>query len=274
MSRHSFGILITVLVFAIVGGTIPSQAEGNANSWQITANGLQGSLELSTQPGGRIIGTLLGSPVEGWLVGRHLVLIRDGNTGPETWEAWLATSKNAQNHGNPILAGTFVQPGGDGPLPWFGTSQIEPAVTGVPALAPPLAAAAPPQRDQQPENVREAPPQATPIPAPLPTPEEQHQVEAPRQEATPLPQAAATAPSFSSGKPSLAGSWETPDGPLTIRQKGSSLTFVLPDREVSGRLTGAENLIGGFGPGCCKGHLEQAFTVINWDNGIRWFKKP
>lgn len=104
-------------------------------------------------------------------------------------------------------------------------------------------------------------------------PEEPQQVEVPTPEETPLTAPPVTALHLPSGKPSLAATWETPDGPLTIRQKGSSLVFVLPDREVSGRLTGGENLIGGFGPGCCKGHLEQAFTVIAWDNGIRWYRK-
>jgi hypothetical protein len=81
------------------------------------------------------------------------------------------------------------------------------------------------------------------------------------------------APHLPTGQPDLAGTWETPDGPLTIRQDGSRLTFVLPDRQVSGRLTGPNTLIGGFAPGCCKGRLEQAFTVIAWENGTRWYRR-
>jgi len=75
-----------------------------------------------------------------------------------------------------------------------------------------------------------------------------------------------------SGRPLVAGTWRTPDGPLEVRQSGSRLTFVLPDRTVEGRLTGPETLIAGFAPGCCKGKLKQGFTVITWNNGVSWYR--
>jgi hypothetical protein len=187
------------------------------------------------------------------------VLIREGEAGPETWEAWLATSENVDNNGSPILAGTFTRQRGNEPLPWFGVSTTGTAGANAPVVILPAADAA------------EATSQPATRSVPSTTPEEPQQADA-AAEKSPVPPPTATQPLLPSGKPSLAGSWQTPDGPLSIRQNGSSLVFVLPDREVSGRLTGSENLIGGFGPGCCKGHLEQAFAVIAWDNGIRWIR--
>ena len=112
MVRHPFGILITLLIPAILAAAVLSPAEEPAYSWHINANGAEGELGLSTEPGGRIGGTLLGNPVEGWLVGRRLVLFREVTNGRETWEAWLATPVNVQGDDHPILAGTFLRPYG------------------------------------------------------------------------------------------------------------------------------------------------------------------
>lgn len=275
MYRHPFGILITLLILVILAGAGFIQAQGPTYHWQVNANGSEGSLDLSTESGAQISGTLLGSPVEGWLVGRHLVLIRQGSAGPETWEAWLATPENVQGDDKPILAGTFLRSGGGGLLPWFGTSQYQLSATEAPAPVPATAVvattAAVTPKEQQPDNAPEATVQSEPNPDPSTTAKVQGQ-QSVQQEIPPVP-APVPVPHLPSGKPSLAGTWDTPDGPLTIRQEGSSLVFVLPDREISGRLTGSDSLIGGFGPGCCKGHLEQGFAVIGWDNGVSWFRK-
>lgn len=271
MARHPLGFLICLLVPAFIAVALPGPAEEPTHHWHVNANGAEGMLDLSIESGARLSGTLLGSPVTGWLVGHRLVLLREGSKGQESWEGWLATPENVLGSQQPILAGTFLRPGEDGPLPWFGTSRPQTAKNVVPVLVPPSTGTL------QGEDLTDNPPKAASAPQPvLPLPSTEPEAQTPAATPAPTPSEPASAPAPSyipSGKPSLAGPWITPDGPLTIRQKGSSLVFVLPDREVSGRLTGGENLIGGFAPGCCKGHLEQAFSVIVWDNGIRWHKQ-
>lgn len=265
MARHRLTLLVVLLMPAVLVAGTAGPPEGSAYHWNIDANGTGGELDLTAGPGGRISGTLSGIPVEGWLVGRHLVLLREGPDGRETWEAWLGTPENVHGDDRPILAGTYLLPGGDGPLPWFGYHQA--AATAGAAPAPPRATTEavallppitnPPQTGSQPPAPTRAPAAESRTPG-----------------ATAAPTGSATvAPRLPTGQPAIAGLWQTPDGPLEIRQNGSRLTFVLPDREVSGRLTGSDTLIGGFGPGCCKGRLEQAFNVIHWDNGTRWFRK-
>jgi len=268
MARHPFGILITALISAILAAAVYGQAKEPAYRWQIVANGAEGTLELSSESGGRISGTLLGSPVEGRLVGRRLVLVREGAGGRESWEAWLATPENVHGDGQPILAGTFLRPGEGGLLPWFGTARPLDAENVVPLPAPVALGAT--KLDPMPE------PSQGVVSGPLTVPPStttKSPTQRPTPKATPSLQASTSPPYLPSGQPSLGGTWETPDGPLKIRQEGSSLVFVLPDREVSGRLTGPDSLIGGFGPGCCKGQVEQAFNVIAWDNGVRWVRK-
>ncbi len=136
----------------------------------------------------------------------------------------------------PTMAGSYVPAGGGAPRPWFAVAAASAAPAGEGAPAP-----------------------TAPPPAPAPTP-------------PPRPTAVTAAPLLE-GRPDLRGVWRTPSGPLEIRQEGARLTFVLPDREVAGRLTGPDTLIGGFAPGCCKGRLEQGFAVIVWDDGTRWYRE-
>ena len=251
MVQHSIERLFALMISGILAVAALGLAGEPAHHWQINANGVKGSLDLSIGTDGQISGTLSGQPVTGRLVGRRLVLFREGSEEPETWEAWLASPQNTSGDDHLMLAGTFTRSGHEGPLPWFGTAgtQTSEIAQPVPALAIPAViplkqpANTPIQTSSEPPAV----PPTQPVPALEPRP--------------------------SSGNQGLAGTWETPDGPLTIRQDGSRLTFELPDREVTGRMTGPESLIGGFGPGCCKEHLEQAFNVIAWDNGVRWVRK-
>lgn len=233
-----------VFALLLVIGAALCQAAGELPySWYVNADGRDGTLEIATGSGGRVTGTLLGQPVEGWLVGRHLVLTRQGTAGHESWEAWIATAQTGQDAA-PIIAGSFIRPGSDGPLPWFGAAQeIDELTRKSLAARPPLHSTIP------------TPPSVVP------------------SSAAPALQPPSVAPRLPSGQASLAGTWSTPDGPLQIRQEGSRLTFVLPDREVPGRLTGLDSLIAGFAPGCCKGSLEQGFSVITWDNGAKWFRQ-
>ena len=268
MARFSLGTLKTLLIPVILATATLGTAIEPAYRWQVDANGAEGLLELSPGPGGQISGALLGVPVEGWLVGRRLVLSREGSQGRETWEAWLASPENPAGDDLPTLAGAFFRPGEDGPLPWFGTQR--PKFDGEP---PPLPALAAPVVIQPDQPIKSSPEVASGSQAVPSSTTSEQTVQTPVVEAAPSLPAPAAPRHLPTGQPVLAGNWETPDGPLTIRQTGSGLIFVLPDREVSGRLTGPESLIGGFGPGCCKGQLEQAFTTIAWDNGVHWYRR-
>jgi len=258
MDRHTTvrlaGLAVVLVLIALPAGA----AETGALLWDVVANGVSGTLEIAATSEGRIEGTLLGKTVEGWLVGRHLVLVREGAAGTETWEAWLATPESSRGEARPVLAGTFTRPDAEGPLPWFGTPPLpSPARTDGAGTTP----ADRPVRLTAPAAQQPATSGVPAVPASGNTPRSD----------TAVPKAAG--PRLPSGQPRIAGTWETPDGPLEILQDGSRLTFVLPDRRVDGRLTGPDTLIGGFGPGCCKGRLEQAFTVIAWNNGVRWYRK-
>lgn len=245
MMRRS-SVLIALSAGLLIAGSASAASDGLPYSWYVNANGAEGSLQIATAPGGQVTGTLMGEPVTGWLVGRHLVLARHTSDGDESWEGWIATAENVHDGERPVIAGTIIRPGQDGPLPWFGAAR---SLEQVMATAPPPPA---------------APPSVPRVTSSQPS--------APASRAA-TARRPTTPPRLATGQPDVGGTWQTPDGPLEIRQEGSKLTFLLPDRQVGGRITGPDSLIGGFGPGCCKGHLEQAFTVIVWSNGIRWYRQ-
>ncbi len=246
MTRH-LSHLIALSAGLLIALSASAASDGLPYSWYVNANGAEGSLQIATAPGGQVTGTLMGSPVTGWLVGRHLVLARHTSNGDETWEGWIATAKNVHDGNRPVIAGTIIRPGQEGPLPWFGAAR---------SLEQVMAAAPPPPA---------APVQKAPRVTASPSGSTASQTTAARRQAGP--------PRLPTGQPDVGGIWQTPDGPLEIRQDGSKLTFLLPDRQVGGRVTGPDSIIGGFGPGCCKGQLEQAFTVIAWSNGVRWYRQ-
>lgn len=249
MTVRRLNLIVLLLMLAGLTATVCVADDKAPYTWYVNANGEEGSLQIVPGEGGQVSGTLLGQPVDGWLVGRHLVLVRSTPDGRETWEGWVASSAGTAGRDQPVIAGTLTRSGEDGPLPWFGAARS----------LDELIAAMPEQRPV--ERRRQTTTAARTYSEPqLPT------ARSPEAQST-------VAPRLPTGEPDLAGQWSTPDGPLEIRQDGSRLTFVLPDREVEGRLIGAETLIGGFGPGCCKGQLEQAFTVIAWDNGTRWYRQ-
>jgi len=267
MARFPLRILTVLLVPFLFAVAASAGTKESGYHWYVNANGAQGTLVLSTGNGGRITGTLLGRPVDGWLVGRRLVLVRQGPEGRETWGAWLATPESTTGDDRPILAGSYLRHGDDAPLPWFGTPQPTEVIAQASRPVPPPPAAPRTERSADTTSAVDQGQQSSE------TPEVASSSGRTPPEGTPPGPASTLAPRLASGQPNLAGTWQTPDGPLTIRQEGSRLTFELPDREVAGRLTGPDSVIGGFGPGCCKGHLEQAFAVIKWDNGVRWYRK-
>ncbi len=242
-----------VFLLAIAGLAVAGDDAGH--TWDVNLDGTVGRLHLAAAPGGRLEGTLLGAPVTGALTGRRIVLLRSSGKGQEIWEGWVGTTVPPGADAAP-MAGSATIPGRDVPVPWFATPQ--PAGHEPP---PPFPAAS------------ESSPVALPPPV---TTSREPGVRATAPPAGPPPQeppAASPVPPPPGGGPTVGGVWNTPDGPLEIIQNGRALTFVLPDRRVSGRIIGPDALIGGFGPGCCKGRLRDGGTIIVWDNGISWYRE-
>ncbi len=251
-------VLVLLTLLAIAGLTAaddvpPGRTAGH--TWNVNLDGTSGLLHLVAAPGGRLEGTLLGAPVTGTLTGRRIVLLRGSGKGQEIWEGWVGTTVPPGADAAP-MAGSATIPGRGLPVPWFATPQ--PADHRPPSPTP-TAWERPPVT--LPPSVTTSPESGVPATAPPPGP-------APQE-----PAAASPAPLPPGGGPAVGGVWSTPDGPLEIIQDGRMLTFVLPDRRVSGRIIGPDTLIGGFGPGCCKGRLKDGGSIIVWDNGISWYRE-
>lgn len=96
-------------------------------TWWVNGNGYTGLLVYTLNPQTqRISGTLLGTPVEGYLVGRHLVLHRHPAGNTQLWEGWILDrtlgSAIPSYSGDFIIAGT-ISVNGDQVYPWFGIEQ-------------------------------------------------------------------------------------------------------------------------------------------------------
>ncbi len=122
-------MLITfILGFASVG----AQNQDKLNfpvQWEVNCNGYIGILKYTVDPStDRVKGTLLGTEVEGYLVGRHLVLHRFPQGRTQIWDGWImdeSLGAPGQPYYNKMyfIAGTGSQTLGniDGVFPWYGT---------------------------------------------------------------------------------------------------------------------------------------------------------
>ena len=93
-------------------------------SWWVNGNGYTGLLIYKVNPNNnKVTGKLLGTPVEGYLVGRHLVLHRYPNGKTQIWEGWIKDKRlrgNIPSYNNDyFLAGT-ISVKGNSLYPWFG----------------------------------------------------------------------------------------------------------------------------------------------------------
>ena len=121
--KHLLTLILTMAVFGIVLG------QSYPKTWQVNGNGYTGLLILQSvdQVSGKVSGTLLGTPVEGYLVGRHIVLHRYPQGSTQIWEAWIMDPKlgaagQAYYDGSYFMAGYVSENGGsvDGVYPWYG----------------------------------------------------------------------------------------------------------------------------------------------------------
>ncbi len=119
-------MMVALYVVAIL--SIYSQSN-YPTKWEVNCNGYVGILEYTIDPNtDKVNGSLLGTPVEGFIVDRHLVLHRFPKGRTQIWDGWII-DKTIGAVGQPyyedkfIIAGTGSQSLGsiDGVFPWFGT---------------------------------------------------------------------------------------------------------------------------------------------------------
>jgi hypothetical protein len=138
MIRRTIFSLVFIL-FAAAG--LPSgysaQAAQIPTTWQVNGNGYTGILVLNRIDAAtsEVSGTLLGTPVRGYLVGRHLVLHRYPQGRTQIWDGWILDPKLGA-HGQPYYNGTLIIAGlisedkspVDGVYPWYAVAQaVKPA---------------------------------------------------------------------------------------------------------------------------------------------------
>ncbi len=129
-SRRPFFILIGLVFAAAMSPLCPGQ--GLPTTWQVNGNGYTGLLVLTTVNAttNEVNGTLLGTPVRGYLVGRHLVLHRFPQGSTQIWDGWILDPKlgaagQSYYNGTPIIAGLISEDKGavDGVYPWYAVAQ-------------------------------------------------------------------------------------------------------------------------------------------------------
>lgn len=96
------------------------------HKWQVNGNGYTGLLVYNVNPQTmRVNGLLLGTPVEGYKVGRHLVLHRYPQGKSQIWDGWemdsrLGAPSLSSYSKQPFLAGTISEhKAGDSLSPWY-----------------------------------------------------------------------------------------------------------------------------------------------------------
>jgi choice-of-anchor C domain-containing protein len=110
-------------------------------TWRVNGNGYTGILVLNNVNAAtnEVSGTLLGTPVKGYLVGRHLVLHRYPQGSTQIWDGWILDPKlgapgQPYYDGTLIIAGQISEDKGpvDGVYPWYAVAQ---GTTPPPAVA-------------------------------------------------------------------------------------------------------------------------------------------
>ncbi len=132
--RKMHGVLVPVVVGIICWVFSAHLAFGQQTpyptSWNVNCNGYIGLLIYKYNPQTKqVTGALLGTPVEGFLVGRHLMLHRNPKGNGQLYDGWILDPKlGAQGQpyysGDYFIAGTVSEFKGsvDGVYPWYGTA--------------------------------------------------------------------------------------------------------------------------------------------------------
>jgi len=99
MNRQKIISFIVFLVVAVALFT-PCLAQSAVlpTTWQVNGNGYTGILVISrfNAATNEVSGTLLGKPVRGYLVGRHLVLHRYPQGRTQIWDGWILDGEQSQ----------------------------------------------------------------------------------------------------------------------------------------------------------------------------------
>jgi len=133
MRRLVTTALLLSLVMLLASPSLFAQ-QGPPTKWWVNGNGYTGLLLYKVDPAThRVTGTLLGTPVEGYLVGRHLVLHRFPKGKRQIWEGWImrpdaAAAAVPSYRTDYIIAGT-VSIDGQEVVPWYGIDQATAAAT-------------------------------------------------------------------------------------------------------------------------------------------------
>jgi hypothetical protein len=135
-------VSLTWIVFlALVCGMNAVNAQtAFPTQWWVNGNGYTGLLIYKVNPGTqRVSGTLLGTPVEGYLIGRHLILHRFPKGNTQIWEGWIMDKSLGADipsyNWDYIVAGS-ISIEGDRVTPWFGVESGKTAGVPQPASGP------------------------------------------------------------------------------------------------------------------------------------------
>jgi choice-of-anchor C domain-containing protein len=115
------------LYFFLALGLVTPPAQGQyPTQWHVNGNGYVGLLIYTVDPATfKVQGTLLGTPCEGMMVGRRLILHRTPR-GSQIWEGWIMDARlGAQGQpyyrGEYFIAGTISEEkAGNSLYPWYG----------------------------------------------------------------------------------------------------------------------------------------------------------
>lgn len=142
-------LVLALLIVSAPGLTWLRAQTPYPTQWQVNGNGYVGILKYTVAPNSfKVRGTLLGTPCEGVLVGRRLILHRTPR-GSQVWEGWIMEPRlgapgQPYYKGRYFIAGTISEnnagnslypwygvPLGSGPPPWnTSTGGGQPGLTG------------------------------------------------------------------------------------------------------------------------------------------------
>jgi len=123
MNRNQF--LGLIIFFTLIFLTYNIYAQSTLpTTWWVNGNGYTGILVYTVNPTTQnVSGKLLGTPVEGYLVGRHLVLHRYPKGHTQIWEGWIMDRNLGSaipSYSNDYFISGTISINGNQVVPWFG----------------------------------------------------------------------------------------------------------------------------------------------------------
>ena len=121
MFKRKILLILGIFIFLILNTNAQTQLP---TKWWVNGNGYTGLLVYNIDPSTqRVKGHLLGTPVEGYLVGRHLVLHRYPKGNTQMWEGWIMDRKLGSaipSYSSDYIVSGIISVNGDQVYPWFG----------------------------------------------------------------------------------------------------------------------------------------------------------